>query len=645
MKGEGGGEPVTDPTEACPALCLKRIVGFNGSVKNGLHIVEGKLAADQASCPSMMFPLGASCIIESLDRNNNRQHFFRGHSNPVSAIAVSPCGKFLASGQVTHMGYKAAINVYTLADRQPYATFTLHKVKIEALAFSCDSKLLYSLGGQDDGSVVVWDMELKKSICASPCAPQTAGLIRVLATSHHDPFSFITAGDKSIRVWQADLKNRKLIPAECALGTLKRDVLSVTIDPNDKYLYCGTTTGDVLKINFETKLLVNTGPTKNRISLGIESVKEINGKLLIGSGNGEIAVLDSERNYKRISSCSLPKNNAGGVTSLHVHGNQIFIGTNANNVYRIQLDVKTLMMSGEPVLLKTCHRNDVHDVVFPKGQNELFATGGKGDVRIWQTVTGKELRRIEVPNITCHALSFSPDGNSLVTAWSDGRLRAYLPISGKLIYEVPHAHHLEATALAITNCNTTIISGGCEGAIRIWRIDLSNPEKPVVSLVETMKEHKCKITTITLSKNNRECATSSEDGTCIIWDLETYRRSQMVMANTLFQCLVYNYEENQIVTSGTDRKIAYWETLDGSPIRELEGSMSGAVNGMDISNDGHKFITGGDDKLVKVWDYDSGNVTHVGRGHSDRILKLKLSPDNKHLVSVSCDGAIAIWRL
>jgi hypothetical protein len=38
-----------------------------------------------------------------------------------------------------------------------------------------------------------------------------------------------------------------------------------------------------------------------------------------------------------------------------------------------------------------------------------------------------------------------------------------------------------------------------------------------------------------LSKNNRECATSSEDGTCIMWDLATYKRSQMVMANTLFQ--------------------------------------------------------------------------------------------------------------
>ena len=41
-----------------------------------------------------------------------------------------------------------------------------------------------------------------------------------------------------------------------------------------------------------------------------------------------------------------------------------------------------------------------------------------------------------------------------------------------------------------------IISGGAEGAIRVWKIDLSNLKKPTVSLLETMKEHKCKITAI-----------------------------------------------------------------------------------------------------------------------------------------------------
>ena len=78
------------------------------------------------------------------------------------------------------MGYKAAVHVYTIADQSLYATFTLHKVKIEALCFSCDSTLLYSLGGQDDGSVVVWDLATRQSICGNPVAPQTAGAITVL---------------------------------------------------------------------------------------------------------------------------------------------------------------------------------------------------------------------------------------------------------------------------------------------------------------------------------------------------------------------------------------------------------------------------------------------------------------------------------
>ena len=56
-----------------------------------------------------------------------------------------------------------------------------------------------------------------------------------------------------------------------------------------------------------------------------------------------------------------------------------------------------------PDLLKTCHGSAVNDVVFPKNESALFATVGKGDVRIWQTGNGKELRRIEVPNITCNA--------------------------------------------------------------------------------------------------------------------------------------------------------------------------------------------------------------------------------------------------
>ena len=74
----------------------------------------------------------------------------------------------------------------------------------------------------------------------------------------------------------------------------------------------------------------------------------------------------------------------------------------------------------------------------------------------------------------------------------------------------------------------------------------------------------------------------------------------MLHANTLFKHVSYHPEEHQVLTVGTDRKVGYWETVDRSLLRELDGSLSGSVNSIDISVDGSFFATGGDDKLIKV---------------------------------------------
>lgn len=41
-------------------------------------------------------------------------------------------------------------------------------------------------------------------------------------------------------------------------------------------------------------------------------------------------------------------------------------------------------------------------------------------------------------------------------------------------------------------------------------------------------------------------------------------------------------------------QIVYWDVFDGSAIREVEGSKSGAINGMTMSQDGRHFVTGND---------------------------------------------------
>ena len=56
----------------------------------------------------------------------------------------------------------------------------------------------------------------------------------------------------------------------------------------------------------------------------------------------------------------------------------------------------------------------------------------------------------------------------------------------------------------------------------------------------------------------------------------------------------------QLVTTGTDRKITYWDAFDGQAIRIVDGSDSAEINSIAISTDGTALVSGGGDKDVKV---------------------------------------------
>lgn len=55
------------------------------------------------------------------------------------------------------------------------------------------------------------------------------------------------------------------------------------------------------------------------------------------------------------------------------------------------------------------------------------------------------------------------DGKAIISGWSDGKIRAFGPQSGKLLFTIHDAHHKAVTALAATSDSRRIISGGEEG--------------------------------------------------------------------------------------------------------------------------------------------------------------------------------------
>ena len=255
-------------------------------------------------------------------------------------------------------------------------------------------------------------------------------------------------------------------------------------------------------------------------------------------------------------------------------------------------------------------------------------------------VNHSELLRIKVPNLECLCVNFMNDGKSIISGWSDGKIRAFKPRSGKLIYAINDAHRGGVTT-AITSSKDClrIISGGQSGRVRVWKIG-----KETQIMIASMKEHKNKVTSVSVSQDDLECVSASTDGSCIVWDLERFTRNTVLFASSQFQCIRYHPDQSQLLTTGTDRKLTYWDVIDGEPIRIINGAQDKAINTLYVSYDGGKYVTGGNDKLVKLYGYDNSKLYAIGYGHSGGINQVTISDDQKYIASVGNESAIFLWK-
>ena len=353
-------------------------------------------------------------------------------------------------------------------------------------------------------------------------------------------------------------------------------------------MYAGTTSGDVLQVSLAAQLFKHAGPHKARVPKGIAAVAyATSGEIVVGGGDGSVSVL--ERGTMRLLATTKLES---GVTSCvmapgkHKDGGfGLYAGTETCNVYYLKFSPTQGMLSE---LIQTCHSARINDVAFPVGYSEVFATCGVEDVRIWHITEARELLRIKVPNVECLSVAFMPDGGSILSGWADGKIRAFAPQSGRLLYTIDDAHPHGVTCLIGSGSCDRIVSGGKEGNVRVWRVGAESQ-----TMVASMKEHKGPINSLALRANDSECVSASSDGSAIIWDLQRFVRSNALTANTFFKSCAYHPDESQIVTGGTDRKVTWWDSFDGTAIRVLDGSNDAEINSLDISTDGTMIVTGG----------------------------------------------------
>ncbi|HKB37064.1 MAG TPA: WD40 repeat domain-containing protein, partial [Gemmataceae bacterium] len=138
-------------------------------------------------------------------------------------------------------------------------------------------------------------------------------------------------------------------------------------------------------------------------------------------------------------------------------------------------------------------------------------------VLLWDTTTGKEVRRFTGLNDKLKSVAFAPNGKTLAAAGSDGRVALWDVAGGaERLYIVAHpnassAEFSPSPAVVFSPDGKVLASAGTDGTIRLWD---ARTAKELGQLAAPDSAFGC----LALSTDGKLLITGSADGSVLVWD-------------------------------------------------------------------------------------------------------------------------------
>uniref|UniRef100_A0A672SCK2 Guanine nucleotide-binding protein subunit beta-5-like n=1 Tax=Sinocyclocheilus grahami TaxID=75366 RepID=A0A672SCK2_SINGR len=264
------------------------------------------------------------------------------------------------------------------------------------------------------------------------------------------------------------------------------------------------------------------------------------------------------------------------------------------------------------------HGNKVLCLDWCKDKRRIVSSSQDGKVIVWDAFTTNKEHAVTMPCTWVMACAYAPSGCAVACGGLDNKCSVY-PLSldknenlaAKKKSVAMHTNYL--SACCFTNSDMQILTSSGDGTCALWDVESGQ-------MLQSFHGHAADVLCLDLAPSETGNTFVSGVGTDI--SRNVYLKTSLI---TCKQCRLYDLR--------ADREVA---------IYSKESIIFGASS-VDFSLSGRLLFGGYNDYTINVWDVLKGTRVSILFGHENRVSTLRVSPDGTAFCSGSWDHTLRIW--
>ncbi len=257
---------------------------------------------------------------------------------------------------------------------------------------------------------------------------------------------------------------------------------------------------------------------------------------------------------------------------------------------------------------------------------------------LWDTATGKELQTFrEGHEFLASTAFFFPAGDRLATGAGDNTVRVWNVAAGSELFTLTNTGR--SAALAVAPSGAWLATGGPKFSVQLWDSESGQ-------LTTTLSgNHDAEVTAIAISPSGEVLASGDDRGVIVLYQQRgsEWVASAVLKGHSRSITALRFAGADRLVSSSGDRTCGQWNVATGEELTNLVLKHDDWVSALDVSADGQFALTSCDDGYARLWKLADATVVAKYESPDSIFSAVDLSADGKRALLTSA-AQRTVWE-